>query len=467
MRLKDLEIRLLCLGLGELTIKGDKMSKPNYGLLKNAYYGTGGFEDGGYLIKHPREADDKYNKRKEISYYLNYVSAVVDGHVNPIFRAPIKRDWKNSSLSEFELFIEDVDCSGTAIDSFMKMAALSAKLYGIVFIVVDNFQELPATKDKTLKERKFPYLYLVNPESVKEYKLDRLGRLTEFSFAEKVGEAEQTRTLTTEGWSIEGEGSSNGAHSLGVVPVVPLLSRKVKLTEDLPPSEFTAISRTNMNIFQQCSWLNEILQNQTFPLLIYPSKEATKLIIGSENALGFDGEKSQHAPNFIAPPSGPSEAIASNIDRLIKEIYRMAQMSHATGVQTQLSGTAKAWDFEENNMALSDFAENLENAEMRIGKIFSLYCNSAEFNYSCVYSRDFKVPDIKGELEIAQAAIDLNFGELFNTEVLKRVLEVMFPGLESESYDAIVASLAKALEDESHTKRADEQDEDDPEGIEE
>lgn len=356
------------------------MAKPDYTKLKDAYYGTGGFNNGNYLIRHPRESDEKYKMRRDTSYYLNYVSSVVDGHVNPIFRAPISRDWNGEGIQkEFEQFSNDVDCLGTNIDSFMKMAALASKLYSVAFIVVDNFQEIPETKDKSIEERLFPYLYLVEPSAVTDYKLDRLGRLIEFSFKEKSedGQSDQTRTFTADKWKIDsGEEQES---ELGFVPVIPLLSRKIKLEEDLPPSEFTPIVKTNLNIFQQCSWLNEILQNQTFPVLVYPSPEPTDLTIGSENALGFDGTGSKHAPSFIAPPSGPAEVIALNIDRLIKEIYRMAQMSHTTGVEKQASGVAKAWDFEESNMALSDFAENIENAEMRIAFMFSKYMNTENF----------------------------------------------------------------------------------------
>ena len=35
-----------------------------YELLDDSYRGTGGYEDGSYLIPHPREKVDKYNRRR-------------------------------------------------------------------------------------------------------------------------------------------------------------------------------------------------------------------------------------------------------------------------------------------------------------------------------------------------------------------------------------------------------------------
>lgn len=47
-----------------------------YKLLEDAYAGRGGFQTGEYLVKHKREAADKYNLRQKLSYYLNYISHV-------------------------------------------------------------------------------------------------------------------------------------------------------------------------------------------------------------------------------------------------------------------------------------------------------------------------------------------------------------------------------------------------------
>ena len=44
-----------------------------YKMLEDGYEGCGGFLDGSYLTKHPREADAKYSMRRELAYYLNYL----------------------------------------------------------------------------------------------------------------------------------------------------------------------------------------------------------------------------------------------------------------------------------------------------------------------------------------------------------------------------------------------------------
>ena len=64
----------------------------DYTLLKDAYYGSGGFETGRYLNKHKREADDDYRFRQKNAYYLNYFSPIVNALVDPIFKRQPLRD---------------------------------------------------------------------------------------------------------------------------------------------------------------------------------------------------------------------------------------------------------------------------------------------------------------------------------------------------------------------------------------
>ena len=130
----------------------------DYNFLNDAYYGRGGFRDGSYLVSHPREAADKFLKRKELSYYLNYVAPVVNSHVNPVFRKEPEREWSNNEL--FSAFIKDVDKASTKLSRFMKRAALMAKLQGVAFIVVDNESEQPQTLADAHAKRAFPYIYL-------------------------------------------------------------------------------------------------------------------------------------------------------------------------------------------------------------------------------------------------------------------------------------------------------------------
>jgi len=441
-------------GTARQRIKGWKKKDKgvSFQMLRDAYYGTGGFEDGEYLIQHKREKADKYNKRQELAYYLNYTAPCVNSHVDPIFRQEIKRDWKGPGSTLWEQFTENTDNAGTKIQGLAKRAALGAKLFGVNFIVMDNAKEQPETLGQAIDSHVLPYAFIVEPDRVlpEQVKTDRFGRLTQFSYIEPkdrdgVNQADDDyniRTWTTTGWVLtdkDGKLLEQGEHSLKRVPVTVWPSREMDPAVVFQPSEFAAIVKTNHHLYQLCSWLSEILQNQAFSILIYPSREGTALTIGTDNALGFDGEAS-HAPAFIAPPADPATMLENQIDRLIQEIYRMANLTLVTGVQKQTSGVSKAWDFERTNQTLSDFAANCQAAEKDLADVFALWVGQA-LTYTVEYPTDFKIVDVADELANAETAVGLNLGSTFLIEVAKKVLAAYLPGLDTKVFDKVVAEI--------------------------
>ena len=202
-----------------------------------------------------------------------------------------------------------------------------------------------------------------------------------------------------------------------------------------PASEFISIAMTKRSIYNKCSWLDDILRNQTFSILAYPTAKAEDLTIGTDNALAYPPD-ARHTPSFIAPPSECATVLASQIQMLQEEIYRMAVVVNVTGVRTQSSGVAKQWDFEQTNQLLGSFAENISVAETELAELFALWLGM-QFDYTCTYQKDFSVSDVTTELANAETAKGLNFGETFNTEVLKRVITSYLPDIKKDQIRAI------------------------------
>jgi hypothetical protein len=439
------------------------MRTQDYLLLKEAYYGDGGFLDGGRIVKHQRERNEKLQARRDICYFLNYVAPVVNSHVGPVFAKPQVRDWKTKD-DLISMFMDDVDREETNMEQFMKSAALASKLLGTVYIVVDNLpdDEQPKRKSEAVESRACPYAFLVNPNGLANPVKKRRQEIVEFSYYDGLDDEgnQLVRTWTQTEWKLEvrkkddeqGTVIESGKHDLGIVPVVVLHSRKVIRMEGVSdgcsplPSEFLSIARANLRIFNLCSELDEILRNQAFSILAYPSKEPKDLTIGTDNALGYDGEKSRTAPHFIAPPSDPAQLVMSQIDRLIKEIYRMAMLTHAVGVQEASSGIARAWDFEKTNQALTDFASNCEEAEKKVVRIFGRWTKT-DIDYQCNYPDDFSITDTMQEIKNALDLLDMNLKAKFAAAVKKRVARVVLADVPTDEYDEVIKEIDEEAED--------------------
>ena len=412
-------------------------------LIKNAYYATGGFEDGTYLVKHRRELEDNYKRRKNLAYYYNFFAAIVDALVDPVFKKTASRDWSGGGSNFVKLFLEDVDCKGSNMQSFAQQYARASKLYGICYIVVDNFDSVPAMVSDMLAERKMPYAYIVEPSAVQNVKFDRFGNVLEFAFVEKDGDKDRTLRFDAEGFEIQTEsGTVTGLHSLKRAPVIAVRSR---ITSDKnPPSEFNALVRIALNMYNMCSYLTEILGGQAFNILTYPSLQAQDLAIGVNNALGYDGENSSHAPEFIAPDSAPANTLIEDIKLMSQEMYRLSNLSFMTGSRVEASGESKKWDFERTNQALGSLARTCESTERQIVKLFCLWLN-IDCNYKVSYPNELGIVDTKVEIEIAQMVIDLGLSLDLKIEVLKKILNVYLPELQPDIFDELIKAAQKEL----------------------
>lgn len=435
----------------------------DYKFLEDAYFGTGGFKNGDYLVPHIRETPEKYMRRKRLAYYLNYVAVVINSHVNPVFRKEPEREWTTNEL--FSRFMSDVDTIGTPMTRWMKQAGRQAKRHGVCFLVMDNVAEQPGNMADVLAQRAFPYVYVVAKKQVLTCKCNKAGQMIEFSYTvadeSSLGSITKTETWTwtTTTWSCKGaDGKSNsGENLLGRCPVVPLLSRPGEPGQLMPQSEFYNIAQTNLALYNLCSEIRELQRAQAFAILTYPlsqeqgqdKDDAAELVVGPENMLPYDGSLS-NKPDYIAPPAEQLAQLREERADLIKEIYRMAELSHVTGVETKNSGVAKQWDFESANQVLADFALNCQDAEMKLAILFELWTKST-VDYSCKYSDDFGIVDVASVLDEVGKALDLNVSPEFNMEAKKKAVAAYLNDIPEDRYDAVMKDIEARSLDERYT----------------
>lgn len=424
----------------------------NYQLLKDAYSGSGGFSNGAYLTKHKRESNEDYRFRRETAYYLNYFAPIVNALVDPIFRHPPLRDYTGGLDDIIAEFLNDVDGSGMSMDTFMKRAAIVAKVYGVAFIVVDMMQEPSArSMSDVLGRRVFPYLRICGPDEINgsEWGIDKGGNLTYIEFREIAGITDGTIQYRycrygLDGWQITGDNlaTTSGEYNLGRVPVIPLFSRLLESKTMTPAPDLLPIAKTAKALYNTCSWLDEILRNETFPLLTIPTLDASELTIGTNNALGYSPDSS-HEPAFIAPPDGPATVLQAQRDSMIANMYRMASLSYMQQETTQqISGVARQWEFERTNQQLATFARNIGEAEELALQVFGRYLGY-DIEYTVTYPDDFGIVDVEGELKQAQEVLDLDLTPELKQEVLKKVVAAYTPDLPDDRFDELMDSLKK------------------------
>lgn len=426
-----------------------------YKLIDDSYSADGGFSNGSYLIPHPRERQDKYNRRKNMAYYINYVKPIVDAHINPIFSHEPTRDGLTDT---YRVFLNDVDGNGTKITRFMKKAAIRAKLHGCEFICIDmeSIDESDIiTKDDVVKNRIYPYLYLISPEQVTNWATDKFGRLIYFSYqvnSHTVDDEGNVQTVVetykwTKDYCIKKIGDADEERTinqLGVIPIIPVYGTLNTGDDLIPNSDLYAISQAELALYNVCSELRERNRNQAFSILSYPIADDDDyenaidgITLGTADMLLYkDGSQK---PGYITPPTDSTDMLLSEIDMIKREIFRMSAMSFVTQEQvSNVSGLAKAYDNQQLYQSILDLSQSCQMAEYKIAKMFCRYMGETMDNISIMYNHEFGVVDPTEVLTNATQALALNICEGFNEEVKKQVIRAILTDVDNSVIDSVL-----------------------------
>jgi hypothetical protein len=429
-----------------------------YRLLDDAYRGSGGFEDGSYLVPFPVEKAEKYARRKDLAYYINFIKPIIDSHVNPIFKSDPVRD---NMSDTFKLFLNNVDGNNTTLTRFMKKASIRAKLHGVEFIVIDAPKVDPnivLTKKRVIDERIYPYLYLVSPSQVTNYARDKFGKLISITYSiqnDIVQEDGSVKTIT-ETWTwtdtickkIVNNEEEVFENTVGKIPVIPLYG-VLNATDDLiPQSDLYGIARSSFALYNLLSAITCVNRNQAFNILVYPigdedeyeDPENDPIRVGVSDTLLY--RNGQQSPKFISPSDKPTDMMMAEANLIIKEIFRQANLTFMNQQNiSNVSGLAKKWDNLQLFRTILDLAENLQATERLIGLLFGKYMNEDMSSYYVTYNKEYGVIDVSETLANALTTFGFNISDGLNYEVKKKVIRAMTDDLDSSVTQGLIEEL--------------------------
>jgi len=373
---------------------------------KEAYEGSGGFSDGSYLDKYPRERDEKYKQRKNIAYYTNLFSSKVDRFIGYIFKQKPSRFTSSRLL---KIILDDIDNRQNNADVFFSNFAKIAKVYGCNLVLIDMPKELPGSLSDQIENRALPYVIQIDPQKLINYKLNSYGNFEfvifndtlDLSTKDKQDIRPIKRYYDRNSWAIYNEKDEvieRGEHNLGVTPLL-IFSENGSFPTI---GEFTQIASLAKRHYNLQSELDEILRGQTFSILTLQSSSGGDISLSTDNALIY--QKDTNRPEFIAPPAAPAEVYQQRIKEIEKQIDTIAY--DITTNERQESGIALTLKFQGLNSSLSNFAQRLEDFELRVYEVIFKYLNE-EFDITVNYAKEFSIVDIEKEIAILEQMQEL------------------------------------------------------------
>ena len=442
-----------------------------YDFMDTAYYGDGGFRDGKYLVPHSREMF--YKKRRDLCFYKNYVRPIVRAIVEPVFIKPASRaivtpGGSSDPVSLFNDFIWDCDNAGTYLQSFSDDIMTTAQLHSVTFVVVDNFSsdEIPESVEEARKERRFPYVYSRKAQQVKSYKLDQFGNLESIVFIEapvvviasgiKVIENryrywDNEKTILYKEDRIKKDKLvvlSETYHNLKKIPVIVIYTARRKTTDTLLVDPFLYdIAKLNHTIFNKDSEIRELERNQGFSTF-YIQSDGGNLTMETSNVL-FIPMDATMPPGFVSPNPAIQAQLMDYQEKIREDLFRIAEQSGVTGVQSSKSGVAMQWDFFAHESILIKTSSLATMLEEKIAELFKLYTKE-EFVYVVQYPQSFQPNDKLAEVKITDMYLSFDLPSKARAMAKEKITRLLFSGEDENRVQEAIDEIYSDAEDELH-----------------
>jgi hypothetical protein len=427
----------------------------------NSYLGGKFYRDGDYLLRHPFESLENYKRRKDIAYFYNYCAPIIDLFTSYLTKDQPQRSYGSLSsdvvtpprkpITLFDSFWWDVDFEGTNFEQFMREAQRYASIYGMVSIIIDKPAMRVATQAQAIEQDIRPYLSIITPENMLDWKYVRLPNGKMALDMIKINEGDgQYRIWTREGWeswSITGQNApvstGSGTHDLGKIPIVDLYNKR-SLKRRVGVSEIQDIADINKNIYYFCSDAKEIIENTAFPMLAMPDDKGggpdEEQAVGPKNILGFDPDAPNGKPEWLEPPHSSLQEIREWIQQDAQEMVRIAKMGGLRNTETSVQPWSGVSIEAQERQLYSSLAEKASNAEQAELDILSLYAawEDTSFEGDIKYSRSFATRDLTTSLTNAIQAGTAKVNSLtYEKERQKKIVDSSLPTLEESDRDKI------------------------------
>ena len=445
-------------------------------VLRDAYEGSGGFEDGSYLWRFPREEEKEFNARKEQARYHNYAKSLVNLYVRHVFQPGVKRETTNEDL---KAFWADCDGAKTEISDLMKRSAQLALAMGHEGVLVDK-TPTPATGPSKADERARPIVVLFDPLAIKDWRqmhqeltaiklqedVDSPNLLESVDPAKDEQPSEDDRAdacqyliwsktdgflrVNGKGELIEQHGSTGqGNPALGLVPFTVLRPE--------PSAAHPFIGQSllgNANVFKallnRCSELDSSMRNSSFSMLtvsVPADGDASKVReevgdeVGSTRAVVAKG-----TIDYVTPDQEVPAQLRTEVEFLVREIYRIAHVAEQRDSRDAESAEAIRLKNTELNEMLAGLAAALTSVEQAIVRFYFAWTTTSpdeaeaaleKAKVSITYPREFFTRELLAELEELAEAIALDLGLTMTQRLKLKAVQRLDPDIDEATREKV------------------------------
>lgn len=396
--------------------------------LRDMYYGDGGFKDGSFLTKFPRESDDFFTQRKANAHYENVFRNELDAKVTPIFAKDQTRLPVNSVVDAF--VANPTIRTGESMSEYQKRKEIHAKIFGAVFEVCDAPINTPDTGEGDLFIKE--YAYYLTPLNIFGYSMDNAGNMNMLVMYESIetrDTADNNDSLVIRVFLIDKDGrnvtfryendTAVGEKFFDTFPVKLIEDNTRYRDNRIAKSKYISELSIAKTIYSLTSWCKDSFVKNCFAFLAVNQRLPQEVELGSDSIFQYVGE-GVNKPEYVAPPTEHLKTMLEEAMRLSLQIQQ--NMNSTVAIASMASGEARMEADRRRIEELKQDARDIQDNEMWLVNTALKNYIDADYEYSVVYITDFESLTKSDELLSLQTLLDTGF---LATEVSNEIVADM------------------------------------------
>jgi hypothetical protein len=409
-------------------------NRDQWQFLLESYMGGLEYQRGQHLTKYVNETGAEYAARLNATHLENHSKSVISTYISFLFREHPHREFGSIEYDAMlDSFLEDADLDGRSLDAFMKEVATWSSVFGHVWIMCVKPNVGALTKGDELAADVRPYLTMITPLVVTDWKWNRLpnGRynLTYLKYVEDVNDTvgtikewfgDQIHTWVVDHNKKEVMEHIVEPNPLGEIPAVCAYNVKSPV-RGIGQSDITDIARAQKTIYNLTSEMEQSIRINGHPALVKtPGTEATA---GAGAIIQMEDNLDPGLKPYMLSVSTDITSIFTAITHITGVIDQIANTGSIRSTESKrMSGIAQQQEFELLNAKLSEKADNLQLVEEQIWQWYSHY-QGYSWNGKVEYPGSFNIKDTSMELDqllkAKSAATDPRIYDLIDHEIVE------------------------------------------------
>ena len=414
--------------------------------LIDSYLGGKDYRDGKYLTAYAMESQEDYESRLDSTPYDNHTKAVVAIYNSFLFREQPDREMGSLENDPgLEAFMKDADLDGRSFEAVIRDISTYANVYGNVWVLLDKPPISAYTRAEELAQGIRPYISIVTPENVLDWRYERslsgyyvLTYLKVFEGND--GGYDVFRIYTPETVEVWQMGADNPMmtmsmpNPLGRVPAVCVYGQRSP-TRGVGISAVGDVADMCRAIYNEYSELEQLGRLTNHPSLVKTA--STTAAAGAGSIIQMPEDLQADLKPYLLQPNGSSlDGFLKSIEGKVGAIDRMAHMGGIRSIETRrLSGIGLATEFQLLNAKLAEAADGLEHAEDQIWRLYALWQDMV-WDGEIKYPDSFNIQDKYNDMNMLKLAKDAApRSPVLHAVIEKQMLKLLAEPEEYEEYE--------------------------------